>query len=904
MTTKHRQALHAGLPAFICLLLILIFALIFSLLAIAQHRAYLTNGLDLGNVDQALWNTAQGRFLSFTLMAPLQSRLALHVEPILLLFVPFYWINLGDPELLLIAQAAIVALGAWPLYQIASHHLGPKSQKSIKNKSNSRPRNPPKRALKKSNLGGMAPQRGELSAFYPSVGGIFGGRRFFNSYVSFIINFLSSLPKGGESEAIPPCSPALLLIFPLTYLLLPTLQSAVLFDFHALTLAPTFILFAFLALLKDQNRRFFFFIILLMACKEDMPLLVAMLGLYVGLTQRRWRLAGATIGLSLSWFAIVFFVIQPHFASGGNVQLDRYAWLGDNPGEMLQTLITQPGLVFDHLWYQAGLPAYLSKLLFPTAYLALLNPLTLLPILPSLAINLLSDNPFTWRLEDFHYGAPLAPFLFISTITTIKFIHYQLPTTNYQLSTTNYQLPTINYQLSTINYQRSVAPLFVLLVLIFSLIYHYQRGFTPLARPFIWPESTIHHQKLDNILATIPPHTPLFTQSNLAPHLTHREIIYTDFAYFTDPNYPASTPVEDILLDITAFENMGGLHQFLYTELFQQDNYQLITAQDGILHFKPIINNGQSPTSNPQLPTPFYSFTNPTPPLDHALQVDFADLLRLHNYSLHFNRQEEVEVTIDIEPLQPLDNVQPVLYLLDGQGQPKGATSDLQATLVWHPISQWSVGQIVRLRFNTLPWYTRQTPTYRLALGVVTGPDVWDLANRQPPIISQPTNFAIRLPANGTLLELARIQQQWHIPQGGPQQRQFQRPILPHSTQANFDNQIELFGYAPPQISKSSILSMTLGWQALNPGEKLIRFVQLIGPDGQLYGQNDSHPDFGTYPLSFWQPGEVVLETVTFPLQPDRPSGAYTLHLGWYHPDNGQRLLLPSGTDHVEISIP
>ncbi len=40
------------------------------------------------------------------------------------------------------------------------------------------------------------PQRGELSAFYLSVGGIFGGRRFFNSYVSFIINFLSSLQRG------------------------------------------------------------------------------------------------------------------------------------------------------------------------------------------------------------------------------------------------------------------------------------------------------------------------------------------------------------------------------------------------------------------------------------------------------------------------------------------------------------------------------------------------------------------------------------------------------------------------------------------------------------------------------------------------------------------------------------
>ena len=90
------------------ILLIILFALFFSALAIQQHRTFQTNGLDLGNVDQALWNTAQGRFLHFTLMTPVQSRLALHVEPILLTFVPLYWLNLGSPELLLVVQAAVV----------------------------------------------------------------------------------------------------------------------------------------------------------------------------------------------------------------------------------------------------------------------------------------------------------------------------------------------------------------------------------------------------------------------------------------------------------------------------------------------------------------------------------------------------------------------------------------------------------------------------------------------------------------------------------------------------------------------------------------------------------------------------------------------------------------------------
>ncbi|MBI1876768.1 MAG: DUF2079 domain-containing protein, partial [Chloroflexi bacterium] len=340
------------LPSIICLLLILAFALFFSVLAVQQHRTFQTNGLDLGNVDQALWNTAQGRFLNFTLMTPIQSRLALHVEPILLLLVPLYWLNLGGPETLLIVQAAVVAIGAWPLYQL-----------SIVNY-----------------------QRSIVNPHYP----------------------LSSIHY------------LLFTIFPLAYLLLPTLQSAVLFDFHAVTLSPTFLLFGFLALEQRHDRRFVFFGLLALACKEDMPLVTAMLGLYAGLAHGRWRLAGLVVGLSAAWFLLAFFLVQPYFAAGGNIQLDRYAWLGDSPPEMLRTLLTQPTLVFDHLWYQADLPGYLVALFFPSAFLALFSPLTLLPMLPTLAVNLLSDNPFTWRLEDFHYGAPMAPFLFISALYGIR----------------------------------------------------------------------------------------------------------------------------------------------------------------------------------------------------------------------------------------------------------------------------------------------------------------------------------------------------------------------------------------------------------------------------------------------------------------------------------------------------
>ena len=77
-----------------------------------------------------------------------------------------------------------------------------------------------------------------------------------------------------------------------------------------------------------------------MACKEDMPLLVAMLGVYAALVRRRWRFVFITIGLSAIWFVIAFFLIQPSFAAGGNIQLNRYSWLGDGPFQMIGTILT------------------------------------------------------------------------------------------------------------------------------------------------------------------------------------------------------------------------------------------------------------------------------------------------------------------------------------------------------------------------------------------------------------------------------------------------------------------------------------------------------------------------------------------------------------------------------------
>ena len=66
--------------------------------------------------------------------------------------------------------------------------------------------------------------------------------------------------------------------------------------------------------------------------------------------------------------------------------------------------------------------------------------------------------------------------------------------------------------------------------------------------------------------------------------------------------------------------------------------------------------------------------------------------------------------------------------------------------------------------------------------------------------------------------------------------------------------------------------------------------VQLVGPDGRLYGQTDSWPVQGTFPTSQWQPRQRVVDSYQVALSPDAPPGAYRVGVVVYLLRTQQRL--------------
>jgi len=123
--------------------------------------------------------------------------------------------------------------------------------------------------------------------------------------------------------------------------------------------------------------------------------------------------------LSLAWFIIATFVIVPAHAvevygTAESSYFQRYGALGNSPLDIFSSFFTQPQIV----WEIATEPVrlnYLWYLAIPFGLLSLLAPEILLLSLPLLLANLLSAYPAQYYGE-FHYSAPLVPYFVVSAI--------------------------------------------------------------------------------------------------------------------------------------------------------------------------------------------------------------------------------------------------------------------------------------------------------------------------------------------------------------------------------------------------------------------------------------------------------------------------------------------------------
>ena len=403
------------------------------------------------------------------------SRLGSHVDPILVVFAPLWWVW-PHPSLLLTAQAFAVALGALPLFWLARKHTG------------------------------------------------------------------------SEHTALG---------FSLAYLIFPATEWMTLNEFHPVALACPLLLFAIWYLDEDRLLPFALFALLAALTREEIPLVIAGLGLWYALSRRRW-VAGGTIAVAgLAASAIAVQVVIPHFNHGSKSSFyGRYDAVGGSASGIVRKAFTDPGrllsIAFDHRGTH-----YLLDLLLPMSALALLAPLLLIALVPELVLNLLSSVD-TQSSIHYHYTAGLIPILFAAAAIGASRLGRRAG-----IAATVVVLAAVvgNYRLGPIPIWRSLPG-----------------GSTLQATS---AQVSRHDRIAAHQLKLIPAGAPVTATNALGAHLSQRRRIFS-FPYLRRANWVIVDEQKPSLGDHN--DKQGGLKQI--EQLRRDRRFRLVSAVDGVLIFR------------------------------------------------------------------------------------------------------------------------------------------------------------------------------------------------------------------------------------------------------------------------------------------------------------------------------
>ena len=251
-----------------------------------------------------------------------------------------------------------------------------------------------------------------LYKIYPHVYWLFAVQSIALSLGAFPTYLLAIQAGLKENQAI-----AIVIV----YLLYPVLYNSNLCDFHPDTIAVPAILTAVLAARKGKLIWFCISVLIVLGCKAVLSLTVVAMGVWLLFFEKR-RLYGVIAIISgIAWFLIANKIIIPFFGSEAtlvNRHFYRYSYLGKSFSETLQIFLSQPQIIFSHIFTLINLE-YLFFLLAPIIWGLIPKYMTpLIGAIPCIALNILADHA-SQKNVILHYSLPTIPFLILALIASI-----------------------------------------------------------------------------------------------------------------------------------------------------------------------------------------------------------------------------------------------------------------------------------------------------------------------------------------------------------------------------------------------------------------------------------------------------------------------------------------------------
>lgn len=765
-----------SLPLVLLALAVLSYAVYFSVLTITRYNAFESRALDMGNLNQAIWNTAHGNWFHLTNQPGTINRLSLHVEPIILPIAALYrlW---PDPRFLLLLQSTIIALGALPAYAIGRWKLA-------------------------------------------------------NGWLA--------------------------LVFAGAFLLHPAMQAANWLEFHPVALAPTFLLAAFYFLATRRAGWFALFAVLAASCKEEIALLVFMMGLYAFVVWKQRRTGAVTMVFSMTWALLAVLVIQNIFAAG-NIHWERYGYLGDSPGAIVWTMLTQPGLVWAQLQDAQAL-RYIFLLMLPVAFTALFGLDLFLLALPSLGINLLAAFPPMHQVDTLIYAAPIVPFVIIGGIFGTARLVTRL--TSWSDARADARL-----------WQALLGSVVAVCAVLAQVLYGYLPG-AGNHTPFTVSE---HDRRAANVIVQIPPTAAVSAQDKLNPHVSGRETVYI---------FPRVEDADTVFVDVTgpAWPQHPNDVRATVDELLAA-GWGVAAAEHGYLLLRKDAPDGEFPAA-------FYEAwhapqDDATLP-DHVARddVQFAAPVTLLGHAVESDEHGELVTTLYLRADAPLPaDLGIYIAYLDQDGAPiHDSLFYPPVATLWYPTTLWTPGTTVAVR--SLPW-TLDRDAFTLAVGLYDTAGNW-VDGPRIPVTDAPRKPRFE---GDTLVRLGGYQRD---PSGAWIASPADASQAATQLDARFGDAVGLAGAdVTAQARAGQALPFTLTWQAAaTPETDFSVFAHLLDGAGEKVAQLDwqPHDAWGPRPMTTWLSGETLADTQTLTLPATLPAGEYTLIVGVYDWQTGARL--------------
>ncbi len=558
--------------------------------------------------------------------------------------------------------------------------------------------------------------------------------------------------------------------FPVAYLLYPALEAANLYEFHPVAVAAPLLVWAFYFADTQRYTLFVLMATAAMGCKEEMGLLVALMGVWIAVRNTEWHFGSIVVVLGVVWSYIALKVVVPHFNLADSSYWDRYV----PPGYFGNQVVTQsdaihfwrdhPDLVWSNLTSEAKV-SYMHRILYPTGYLSLLSPITLLVALPSLALIMLSYEPHMISGVA-HYSAELVPVLVVASILGVEWLATRVAP--------RLRIPPVTVVVACSAY-----------VLAAAVFNQHDNGFSPLAKSFAYPSITAHDKIVEQILAMIPANASVSAQDNLDAHLSDREQIYlfpdTDSGRVQYIALDATQPTGSVMrvcdlavqvignnaaCDVAAGpatpSSIPNADSYNRNAFLRNGKWTIVAANDGMLLLTKHLKGGPLVTT---LPPQFWTFMEPPatsvpsgPPI--AQLGDYLQLqaFRLSRTEIVNLRNPDVLVTTWWKVLKPLPQRSRLIhYLTDYRGALQVFSDDQQAT-DWQVLSQWQVGRVYKVLSYQLSVYTAKSGKIDVDVGLTDNDHRYQVVGFNEPVTVLNAETGVLAVGGGRVLKLASIQ--------------------------------------------------------------------------------------------------------------------------------------------------